>query len=473
MPDPLSKYRSKRDPQKTPEPMGGSASGTGSKPTFVIQEHHARALHWDFRLERDGVLVSWALPKGIPDFPTKNHLAVHTEDHPLEYAAFSGDIPEGEYGGGQVTLWDRGLYDTEKWSDREVMVVLHGERANGRYVLFRTSGKNWMIHRMDPASDGTEPIPENLSLMKAVAGSLPAKDDGWAFEFLWDGIRALLYVDGGRVRAIARNGRNLAPWFPELREIGASLGSKTAILDGAITAFGDGGVPSFSHLQNRFNPRSPSRVPRLAREAPITFLAFDLLYLDGRLLSAMRYDERRNLLESLELTGRAYACPPSVRDGDGDEILRIACDRGLLGVVAKRVQSQYAAGVRSEDWIKTSIFHTQKLVVGGWTGPDSGDLESLLLGVPGEGGLAFAGDVSSGFTESDHLALREALEPLSQTDSPFQSRLPATAGKDPHFIRPDLVVEVRYRSQTSEGPLRDTSWRGIRPDVGPDQVTRR
>ena len=437
--------------------MGGSASGTGTKPTFVIQEHHARALHWDFRLERDGVLVSWALPKGLPDFPTKNHLAVQTEDHPLEYAEFSGDIPEGEYGGGQVTLWDRGVYDTEKWSDREVMVVLHGERANGRYVLFRTGGKNWMIHRMESPSAGTQPIPDNLSPMRAASGSLPSTHDGWAYEFLWDGIRALVHVDGGRVRAIARNGRNLAPWFPELREIGASLGSKTVILDGSITVFGEGGTPSFSRLQHRFNPRSPSRIARLAREAPMTFLAFDLLYLDGRLLSAMSYDERRNLLEKLELSGPAYACPPSVRDGDADEILRIASDRGLLGVIAKRLESQYAAGVRNRDWIKTSVFRTQTLVVGGWTGPEDGEFESLLLGIPGKDGLSFVGQVTSGFTESDHLALREAIDPLSADDSPFESRPPATAGRSPHFVRPDLVVEVRYRSWTKEGQLRDMS----------------
>ncbi len=473
MPDPLSKYRSKRDPDKTSEPMGGASRPEAGKPVFVIQEHHARALHWDFRLERDGVLVSWALPKGLPEFPSKNHLAVHTEDHPLDYADFAGDIPQGEYGGGNVTLWDRGVYDTEKWSEREVMVVLHGQRSSGRYVLFRTGGKNWMIHRMDPPADGTEPMPADLSPMHAVVGSLPRVDDDWAYEFLWDGIRTLVHVDGGRVKAIAGNGRNLTPWFPELREIGAFLGSKAAILDGSIAAFDDAGVPSLSRLQHRFDPRSPSRIGRLAKEVPATLLAFDLLYLDGRATSDMRYDERRERLESLELAARNFACPPSVRGGDGDEILRIARERGLLGAVAKRLDSKYVPGGTSREWIKAPVFKTQALVVGGWTGQDSIELTSLLVGIPEKGGLTFVGTVSSGFTDADHMALRDALDSLSADSSPFDGELPGSVGANPHFVRPELVVEVRYRSWSRNKQIREPSWRGIRPDKDPTQVARR
>ena len=159
----LTSYRAKRDPKKTPEPMGRAVKAVAKKrsklPTFVIQEHHARALHWDFRLERDGVLVSWALPKGLPMDPETNHLAVHVEDHPLEYGKFEGTIPKGEYGAGQVIIWDHGTYDTEKWRTNEVMVVLHGTRASGRYVLFPIDEKNWMIHRMDPAPRTSKTCP--------------------------------------------------------------------------------------------------------------------------------------------------------------------------------------------------------------------------------------------------------------------------------------------------------------------------
>src|SRR5579871_1437045 len=203
-----------RDSDKTPEPMTTKARRRSTAdPIFVIQEHHARALHWDFRLERDGVLVSWALPKGLPMDPKVNHLAVHVEDHPFDYKDFEGEIPKGEYGAGTVRIWDRGTYETEKWRDNEVMVVLHGTRASGRYVLFPTGkpdGKNWMIHRMDDAPAGYEPMPEAMPPMLATPGTLPrAKPGEWAYEFKWDGFRAIVFVDGGRVRALSRNGNDL------------------------------------------------------------------------------------------------------------------------------------------------------------------------------------------------------------------------------------------------------------------------
>ena len=172
--------------------------GKNKRPTFVVQEHHASSLHWDFRLERDGVLASWALPKGVPMFPDQNHLAVQVEDHPLEYGSFSGTIPAGEYGGGEVSIWDHGVYDCEKWLPKEIMVVLHGQRVEGRYVLFPTKGKNWMIHRMDPAPEGLAPLPAHLSPMLAVPDRLPPDDGQWAYEFKWDGMRVMVWVDGGR-----------------------------------------------------------------------------------------------------------------------------------------------------------------------------------------------------------------------------------------------------------------------------------
>jgi bifunctional non-homologous end joining protein LigD len=328
------------------------ARSEATRPTFVIQEHHARALHWDFRLEHDGVLVSWALPKGLPESPSTNHLAVHTEDHPLEYADFEGEIPKGEYGGGGVSLWDHGVYDLEKWSEREVMVVLHGTRANGRYVLFRTGGKNWMIHRMDPPREGFVPVPEHLLPMEASTGSLPDSDEGWAYEFIWDGLRALVHVDGGRIRATGPDESDLSRWFPELREIGAFLGSRTSVIDGCIASFDETGVPSFSSLQERLDPGSSSKIARLAREAPVTFLAFDILYLEGRLLIGLAYTERREHLESLGLSGKSFACPPSVLQGNGKEILRVARERRMPGIVAKRANSLYSPGLRTPDWIE-------------------------------------------------------------------------------------------------------------------------
>src|SRR5215207_4870947 len=191
MADRLDRYRSKRDFATTPEPGGDAPAAEEALNRFVVHEHHARRLHWDLRLERDGVLVSWAVPKGIPPDPARNHLAVHTEDHPLEYIDFSGDIPAGQYGAGSMHIWDRGTYETHKFREDEVMITFHGERLHGRYVLFRTRGDDWMIHRMDPPEDpDREPMPQRVEPMLTSTGSLPREDAGWAFEIKWDGVRA-------------------------------------------------------------------------------------------------------------------------------------------------------------------------------------------------------------------------------------------------------------------------------------------
>ena len=209
----LDEYRRKRNAGRTPEPMPAGSSGHGEAAAggiFVVQEHHARRLHWDFRLERDGVLVSWALPKGVPDDPGANHLAVHTEDHPLEYASFSGEIPRGEYGAGTVTIWDHGTYETVKWDGREVKVLLHGGRLTGGYALFRTGDDSWMIHRE------RQPLPGRIVPMLARPGELPADDGGWAYEMKWDGLRALAYIGNGRVRLLSRTGQDITGGYPEL-----------------------------------------------------------------------------------------------------------------------------------------------------------------------------------------------------------------------------------------------------------------
>ena len=299
----LDTYRTKRDPRKTPEPMGRRASQPASGQRFVIQEHHARSLHWDLRLERDGVLVSWALPKGLPETPDQNHLAVHTEDHPLEYASFEGEIPQGEYGGGSMTIWDAGHYEVEKWSDTEVKFVLHGDRGTAGFVLFQTKDRDWMIHRHGP-STRTDPLPTSVAPMLAGAGQLPKDDENWAFEIKWDGIRAVLTVEGGRVRAQSRNDLDVTVSFPELAEIGKFLGMTTCVIDGEIIALGEDGRPSFSRLQRRMHVSNQREARRRASVDPVTFVAFDLLYVDGHSLVGAPYDERRSRLEALQLSGR-------------------------------------------------------------------------------------------------------------------------------------------------------------------------
>ncbi|SPL92419.1 ATP-dependent DNA ligase clustered with Ku protein, LigD [[Actinomadura] parvosata subsp. kistnae] len=313
MSDKLSKYRSKRDPNRTPEPVPDTPSpdGTSDGRAFVIQEHHARSLHWDLRLERDGVLVSWAVPKGLPADPDTNHLAVHTEDHPMEYLTFHGEIPKGEYGGGTMTVWDTGTYETEKWSDREVKVVLRGERASGRFVLFRTRGKNWMIHRMGaPVRD---PFPP-LTPMLPTDRTRPPKDaSAYAFEFAWGGRRLLVPIDGGRTDAARDH-----PW---LRGLAESFGSRTAVLDGEVATLGGAELLVF----------------------------YDLLYDDGHSLLTEPYTTRRAALEALNLTGPHWQTAPSW-PGESDAVRRAAREQRLPGVIAKRLNSPYEPGP-SKSWL--------------------------------------------------------------------------------------------------------------------------
>jgi bifunctional non-homologous end joining protein LigD len=454
---------------------------------FVIQEHHARALHWDFRLERDGVLVSWAVPKGLPLDKKTNHLAVHTEDHPLQYASFSGTIPEGEYGGGQVTIWDSGTYDQLKWSDREVMVVLHGRRIQGTYVLFATKSsgrgrdtgdnRSWMIHRMDDAPAGYEPPPRDLRPMLATPGSLPKDDEAWAYEFKWDGMRALLYVDGGRIHLESRNGNDLTTSFPELRALGEQLGSRPVVLDGEIVAFDDEGHPRFQLLQPRIHASDANKAKRLAAEQPVVYVIFDALYVDGESLLSLAYEERRRRLEALRLVTKKtehWTLSPKFA-GPGADVFQASKEQGLEGVVAKRLDSVYLPGKRSPYWTKVKNFRTQEVIVGGWTpgeGNRRGRLGSLLLGLPSGDGLEYIGQVGTGFDAATLDDLAHRLESLRSDHNPFVTTVPRRYESSATWVEPTLVGEVRFGEWTKDGRLRQPSWRCLRVDKGPEEVRR-
>jgi bifunctional non-homologous end joining protein LigD len=474
--DRLATYRRKRDAGRTPEPVPSDGPlPQGHDDTFVIQEHHARRLHWDFRLERGGVLVSWAVPKGLPLDPKANRLAVHTEDHPLEYASFEGEIPAGEYGGGKVIIWDRGTYETEKWTDNEVKVVLHGSRVEGRYVLFHTSGDDWMIHRMDPPAElDWQPLPAKIRPMLAVLGDLPpaAQDHRWGYEMKWDGVRAIVYVEGGGVRVLSRSDRDVTVTYPELRQLGEALGLRQCVLDGEIVAFDDQGRPSFGALQPRMQVGDAARARRLARDVPATFLAFDVLHLDGHDTTPLPYQERRDLLESLDVNGPRWQTPPWFR-GSGQNALDTSRSQGLEGIVAKRLDSPYLPGRRSDCWIKVKNFYTQEVVIGGWkpgTGRRAGGIGSLLIGVPTPNGLEYVGHVGTGFTQAMLDDLARLLRPLARRTSPFATEVPRQWAKDARWVTPKLVGEVAYTERTKDGRLRIPSWRGLRPDKRPEDI---
>jgi bifunctional non-homologous end joining protein LigD len=347
---PLSKYQSMRDFGETPEPAGtlGSEPEAAEGTRFVIQEHHATALHWDLRLERDGVLVSWALPKGIPPDPRVNHLAVHTEDHPMQYLTFHGDIPEGNYGAGTMTVWDAGTYDLEKWGDREVIVVLHGRRVQGRHALFQTRGKQWMIHRMDPPADPDREVWPGWSAFTAVdpvpGGALPTPLDEYGIEFAWGGLRVLTYVSGGRVQMRGAEELELVPRFREVRVLGEALGVTEVVLDGSLLVLGDDGRPSASRLEERLGARSEAAARRLSERHPATLMVSDLLWHDGHRTTSLAYAERRSRVSASVPAGPAWQVPPYYPGPDGPALVTAACQQGLPGVIAKRLDSPYGEG---------------------------------------------------------------------------------------------------------------------------------
>jgi bifunctional non-homologous end joining protein LigD len=476
----LASYRKKRRPGRTPEPLPDgevTPQRKGEKPSFVIQEHHASSLHWDFRLEHDGVFASWALPKGLPVSPDENHLAVQVEDHPLEYGKFSGTIPKGEYGAGAVSIWDRGHYEVEKWRPNEVMVVLHGKRATGRYVLFPTKGKNWMIHRMDPAPVGFEPLPARLEPMLATPGPLPSDDGEWAYEFKWDGMRVLVWIDGGRPLAVSRNDKDVTGSFPELRAFAEAMGSRQLLIDGELVVLGADGKPSFSQLQHRMHATSAASVKRAAATYPVSLVIFDLLHLDGQSLVALDYDHRRAALEDLDIAGPQWAITPSFTTEGGERVFATAVEVGMEGVVAKRRSSAYQPGRRSREWVKVKHQHMQEVVLGGFTegnGSRKGEFGALLLGLPSADGrsLTFVGKVGTGFSDSARAELFADLTKRVRATSPFEGRLPTAVEKVATWVTPKLVGEVRYSEWTPDGFLRHPVWRGLRPDKTAKDVRR-
>lgn len=457
--DRLSKYRSMRDASKTPEPVPAGKPVTGQGNSFVIQEHHARRLHYDFRLERDGVLVSWAVPKNLPETPSVNHLAVHTEDHPLEYGSFEGNIPKGEYGAGKVVIWDAGTYEAEKFLDDEVIVNLHGNRISGRYALIQTNGDQWLAHRM---KDQKVFDFDAITPMLASEGSVAARTAGqWAFEGKWDGYRLLVEVDHGDLRIRSRRGREVTKEYPELRSLAADLADHHVVLDGEAVILDEAGVPSFHGMQNR------------GRGSRVEYWAFDLLYLDGRSLLRARYQDRRKLLEILADAGNLTV--PDLLPGDGAQALEHSRKHGWEGVVGKKRDSTYQPGRRSASWIKDKNWNTQEVVIGGWKAGEGGrssGIGSLVMGIPTPGGLHFAGRVGTGFTERDLANLKKTLAPLHTDESPFDPPLPRSEARGVTYVEPVLVGEVRYSEWTPDNRLRQSSWRGLRPDKKPDEVVR-
>jgi bifunctional non-homologous end joining protein LigD len=346
-PEQLGEYRRKRDFSASPEPGADPAAGSRGASRFVVQEHSATRLHWDLRLERDGVAVSWAVPNGIPEVPGENRMAVHTEDHPLEYLTWEGVIPKGNYGAGTMKVWDSGTYETHEWTGTKATVTFHGERVSGRYHLFHIGGRegnDWMIRRVDPPVDpDRKPMPEHVAVVVPTPGPLPADDARHAYAIAWEGRRAVAFCEPGRLRLADTTGADITSFFPELSRLVRSVGAHSAVFDGELVAVGHDGKPDRARLERRAKPGTDSAMRRRARDIPIVYEIYDLLYLDGHQLTELPWEERQERLAALDLNGEHWRVSQHHR-GDGAALLEAARANGLTGIVAKPLDSPYAPG---------------------------------------------------------------------------------------------------------------------------------
>jgi bifunctional non-homologous end joining protein LigD len=440
----LDEYRRRRKPGKTPEPFAEGTAG-GEQPRFVVQRHAARRLHYDFRLERGGALASWAVPKGIPLRRGERHLAVHVEDHPLEYADFEGTIPAGEYGAGTVEIWDRGVYElVEEKRNGGLTVRLHGNRLDGVWTLVPAhidgDPKNWLLLRKDAADErGLSYVP----MLATSSDTLPS-GDGWVYEPKWDGYRAIVTVSGGEVTLTSRNGNDLTERFRDVaRAVPLGIRTADAVLDGEICALDERGRSRFSLLQEGVGT--------------FALVLFDLLEVDSEPLLDQPLAARRARLESIVRPGGQVLVSPQFDDGQA--LLEAARDQQLEGVVAKRADSPYRPGRRSADWHKMKLRQTQDVVIVGYTrgqGRRSGSFGALVVAVHEAGGLRWAGNVGTGFDDAEIDRLLGLLKPLEREGSPLTEvpKMPRVRRSDVVWVEPRLVAEVEFAEWTHEGRLR-------------------
>jgi bifunctional non-homologous end joining protein LigD len=464
----LQEYKKKRDPKKTPEPFGGKRKG--KQPIFVVQRHDARRLHYDFRLERNGALASWAVPKGIPLEAGQRALAVHVEDHPLEYATFEGEIPKGQYGAGLVEIWDSGTYElVDEKKDGGLTVRLHGDRLEGTWTLVPAkldgNPKNWLLLRK--REDGT---PESRKrrryspMLATLAKNVPSGDE-WLFEVKWDGYRAIADVHGGEATLTSRKGNDLTGRFESVAKgIERAIKTPDCVLDGEVCALDEEGRATFSAMQQG---KSGTRY---------IFAAFDLLEVEGEPLVDLPLTERRERLLAL-LDRRQRIVQFSESFDDGQVLYKAAQDQRFEGIIAKRRNSRYFPGKRSREWLKIKTHGRQEFVIAGYTrgqGRRSGRFGALILGYWQGDELVYAGNVGTGFTDDEIDRLLARLKPLERKEPPFREvpKMPKVRKDAIVWVEPKLVAEVEFVEWTHDGRLRAPSYQGLREDKEAEDVHR-
>lgn len=478
---PLTAYRTKRAFERSPEPQGGPKTAEAESPLrFVVQRHQARNLHYDFRLEVDGVLKSWAIPKGPSLDPQAKRLAVQVEDHPLEYRQFEGTIPKGNYGAGEVRIWDHGFYHSGQIASEErgkniqiirdglangrLDIVLAGEKLKGRFSLIKIKKSNdngWLFikHKDDNSiSSPVDPMPRNIRPMLAQSVAEPFDRPDWFFELKWDGYRAIAEVDGAQVVFYSRRGLSFNQKYPKIVEALGHLKHRV-VLDGEVVAIKDG-KPDFHALQN-------------AGESPavLQYLVFDLLFLDGRDLRNAPLRERKELLQDVLPRSPALLVSEHV-EGHGIAFYNQVEKLGMEGMVAKDAQSRYEEGRRSGAWVKVKIHNQQEALIVGFTAPRGARkrLGSLVLGVRQNGGIRFVGHSGGGFTEAKLEDLYNRLEKIKVPNSPFGEKIPINSPIT--WVKPELVCQIKFTEWTPDGRMRHPIFEGLREDKPPEEVVK-
>ncbi len=476
-------YSDKRSFEATPEPtpaVAGNVDLATAPPgsTFVIHQHHARSLHFDLRLEMlNGevpVLVSWAVPKNLPTKKGKPHLAIHVEDHPFDYGSFEGSIPKGNYGAGEVRIFDAGTYEVLEQERGKLSFRLHGNRLQGVYHLHHTDDNQWLAFlRSDERAAPEEPPP--LSPMLATLIEESFDDERFIFEPKWDGVRTLA-VCSDETRLLSRKGRDVTGTYPEVGRLHQQLVALQAIVDGEIVALKDG-VPSFELLQSRINLQNKHDIERATKSLPVTFIAFDLLYLDGRSVIEQPIEKRKEMLESLVVPSRHVQVSPSIR-AEGRSLSAEVEARHMEGIVAKRLGSPYRPGKRTREWLKIKVTHEADVVVGGWSrgeGTRADSFGALLVGAYEGDVLRFLGAVGTGFSQKAIAEIMPLLLDLETDARPFGEDPTGTSSgfgkplRAPHWVDPVLVATVEYRELTASGRLRAPAFKGFRVDKAPEE----